>query len=433
MGCKGEEELSLLQSRVPKRILSNAWCQKNSHKRKGATMIESPSSPNADQMDLFQQLLETAEAAMEANQGVSPAYNNLTVGPEGFMCACVKAVYNTVYPPPAQPGAKFPPAPDHFQQADRDSCNLAAEAEALSIKKPQVMINFLADLYFKGEISSVTPPVKPRQYVLDMNPADDANCKDEECQTGPIFVWSSALRDARNQQIMATLAQQGVQIPVKDTMITVTPIEGGGTQGGNGASYYATPDDTDYWLKLLGIPAGNWIQGACKDDRCKDLLQNQLPAEQVALFAWYTSATKAWATGQAPPAYTGPFENVKNLTEMEDVQTLIGLYFTPVSESQLVSNTPAILGINAVGLQSGWCEGEFVDGEHGAEQLSMCPTQEMLDGSSCPKPGESPCALDHNVVLEGCNDGICDVWSWAFRYKVRAASLAAQTMTVQSF
>merc|ERR1719387_3306636 len=88
MGCEGEEELSLLQSRVSKRILSKSWC-------------ESPSSPTANQMDLFQQLLETAAAAMEANQGVGPAYTNLTLGPEGFMCAAVKAVYNAVYPPPA--------------------------------------------------------------------------------------------------------------------------------------------------------------------------------------------------------------------------------------------------------------------------------------------------------------------------------------------
>merc|ERR1719356_352020 len=162
---------------------------------------------------------------------------NLTLGPEGFMCAAVKAVYNAVYPPPAPQGEyshyPFPP-PDYFFQADRASCNLAAVACALSIKKPQVMINFLADLYFKGGIAGVAPPVTPRQYVLEMNPADDANCQTgaNGCQNGPIFVWSSAMRDSRNQDIVATLAQQGVQIPPQDTMIAVTPAKGDGTQGG---------------------------------------------------------------------------------------------------------------------------------------------------------------------------------------------------------
>lgn len=414
--CEDRDATSLLQG-AKHQLRREAWCA-------------APPSMSGAQSGLFEQLLTVAADALDKNQGVGPAYPHLTLGAQGFMCAAVHSVYNSAYAPPGPQGDEaLPVPPDYFAQMDRDSCSIAAMANVVAVKQPGVMVQYLADLYFKGEIANPNQPViKPRQYVFDMSPEDNPDCsRGSGCQTGPIYVWTTALRDARNQAIMAIMEEEGMRVPLSATEMTVTPRSGGGTQGGSGASYFAVPDDVPFWCQALGESC-SWTQGACADEQCKGLLDNLLPAELTALQAWYSQAAPAMAAGEAPPPYTGDFEAVKRVTEVDNLAATITTFYTPVSESDLNVGMPALLGINAVGLQSGWC-GEEVDGV----QLSMCPS--LSDGEQAAPPcvaGHAPCVSDHWVVLHGCANGVCDVWSWGAMYKVPAANLAGQTTSVIS-
>eukprot|EP00928_Gymnodinium_smaydae_P000385 TRINITY_DN1014_c0_g1_i4.p1 TRINITY_DN1014_c0_g1~~TRINITY_DN1014_c0_g1_i4.p1 ORF type:complete len:503 (-),score=80.27 TRINITY_DN1014_c0_g1_i4:176-1522(-) len=379
---------------------------------------------------IVRELFNEAKQHLKANIGKTPAY---VYGgkPQEYLCNSIKSVLNALYPPIKTPFNNQPEAPAFFQQADRDSCSLAAMALAMSRHDPVKMIGYLCDLYFTGEITSVENPIKPRPYVFELNASSDKSCP--WCQVGPVFVWSTALRDARNQYILATDSDSQREVLTPKSHLTLEPIPGTGTQGGSGASYFATPQDVHFWCHQF-MPSGTdckWIQGACgDDDDCKNMLNNLLPESLVGLQAAVLTHKE----------YTGPSDRVKELlADPKSLQEKLMKFYTPLTPEDLKANAPAILGINT----------QSKSGVSMLENDDWCQLKSQIPGLSATATSTTwltfcettcdgaPCIADHYVVMHGCEekDGmeICSIWTWGMEMWVPLNNLASLTTTLISF
>eukprot|EP00928_Gymnodinium_smaydae_P000382 TRINITY_DN1014_c0_g1_i1.p1 TRINITY_DN1014_c0_g1~~TRINITY_DN1014_c0_g1_i1.p1 ORF type:complete len:477 (-),score=83.77 TRINITY_DN1014_c0_g1_i1:179-1609(-) len=379
---------------------------------------------------LVSDLFNEAKQHLKANVGKTPAYLN-GGQPQDFLCNSIKSVLNALYPPIMTPFTKdYPNAPAYFQQADRDSCSLAAMALAMSRHDPVKMIGHLCDLYFKGEINSVKNPIKPRSYIFELKPSDDKKCP--WCQVGPAFVWSTALRDARNQYILAADSDSQREALTPLSHLTLEPIPGAGTQGGSGASYFATAQDVNFWCQQF-MPSGTeckWIQGGCgDDDDCKNMLNDLLPESLVGLQAAVLKHEE----------YTGPSDRVKELlADPKVLEEKLLKYYQPLTPEDLKTNAPAILGINTLsksGANMLEARGDWCTLESQPPGLSAtAPTWLTFCETTC---DGAPCIADHYVVLLGCEekDGkeICAIWTWGTQTWVLLETLASLTTTLVSF
>lgn len=251
---------------------------------------------------------------------------------------------------------------------------------------------------------------------MDIDPNNDIKCPD--CQTGPIFVWTTALRDTRNQIILSTFSENDRETMEKFSFITISPSKGTGTQGGDGASYFATAQDEHFWAQQL-LSQPKWTQGDCDgEERCQDLLSDFLPYTLAGL----TPYIKSLKSGH-PNWYHGPspaMNQLQNFIQKDHkaFSEVMGKYLATFSPQYLQDNAPAIIQIASENLEKGeTCQ-------VGDKIASMCE-------SVCQKG--TPCIPDHFIVLLGCDKSTCDVWTWAARATVKHDVLASQTVTLIPF
>jgi len=374
-------------------------------------------------LKMYHELNEWAIKSFHLARGsaTAPAFTSFKkhgIDEQKVMCSVVNSVFNSIYPGSPKPKVFDTNHANYFKQSNRDDCNIAATAFAHSREEPHLMISLLAQVYWQGIISTEVPKPRKRALDLDWNPSICARNTggSSSCQGPAMFMYSVAMRDAMNVQIL-----KGDESPENYSYIAPVPISP------KGSSYMALSRDMKVWTTWLGMKAPSIIQGDCKNSmECKNLLDGMLPYEIAVMSSWYggyVSWKENGSVGKPPPYTDKRFPRVTALSKKVDI--IYSKFFTPLSIADPTAllyvckqskGRPVYIGINSCILPDG--AGNF----NGLSYPDRCIN------SGC---GESHCVQTHWVVMltDFCGDNLI-IWSWGQTWTLSYDRLANATTAI---